>query len=106
MIERKAFFISGESLANIEHEKKILVIFDMNHDMVVGVETIRMEDEFHSTEELLLFLQRKYIRVIYVSEMDSNTESIFYSFGIVVKSDISPKDDRLFNSLYLSPPVF
>ena len=36
MIERKAFFISGERLTSIEHKKKILVIFDMSRDVVVG----------------------------------------------------------------------
>ena len=58
MIERKAFFISGERLTSIEHKKKILVIFDMSRDEVVGVETVDIEDRFVSTEELLLFLQK------------------------------------------------
>lgn len=106
MIERKAFFISGEKLTNIDSKKKILVIFDTNRDMVVGVETINMDDKFVSVEELLLFLQKKYIRVIYVSEMDNERENLFSKFGVSVKTAVMLKDDRLFNSLYFSPPVF
>ncbi|WP_436418377.1 hypothetical protein KCV26_07000 [Petrimonas sulfuriphila] len=60
MIERKAFFISGERLTRIEH-KKTVVIFDMSHDRVVGV---------------------------------------------AVKTAVALKNDRLFDSLYFSPPVF
>lgn len=106
MIERKAFFISAERLTNIENEKETLVIFDVNHDMVIGVETIYIKDKFVSIEELLLFLQRKYIRVIYVSEMDKKTEELFLKFGIVVKTARMPDNDRLFNSLYLSSQFF
>lgn len=106
MIERKAFFISGERLTSIEHKKKILVIFDMSRDEVVGVETVDIEDRFVSTEELLLFLQKKYIRVIYVSEIDSKTENLFLDSGLVVKTSMTIKNDKLFNSLYLSPPIF
>lgn len=61
MIERKAFFISGENLIRIEHQKKTVVIFDMSHDRVVGV---------------------------------------------AVKTAVALKNDRLFDSLYFSPPVF
>jgi hypothetical protein len=106
MIERKAFFISGESLTRIEHEKKTVVIFDMSHDRVVGVETISLKDKFVSAEELLLFLQKKYIRVIYVSEIDRETENLFSKFGVAVKTAVALKNDRLFDSLYFSPPVF
>ncbi len=106
MFERRAFFISAERLTNIENEKETLVIFDVNNDMVIGVETIHIKDKFVSTEELLLFLQRKYIRVIYVSEIDKKTEDLFLKFGMVVKTSGMPENDRLFNSLYLSPPHF
>jgi len=106
MFERRAFSISAERLTNIENEKETLVIFDVNNDMVIGVETIHIKDKFVSTEELLLFLQRKYIRVIYVSEMDNKTEALFLKFGMVVKTAGMLENDRLFNSLYLSPPLF
>jgi predicted Fe-Mo cluster-binding NifX family protein len=106
MIERKAFFISGSKLTSIAHEKETLVIFDMNNDSVVGVETVNIKNEYDSTEALLLFLQRRHIRVVYVSEMDSETKSKFSNSGIMVKTLLTLTDDWLFNSLYLLPPVF
>lgn len=106
MILRKAFFISAERLTSIENEKETLVIFDMNHDLVIGVETLYIKDKFASIEELLLFLQKKYIHVIYVSEMDNKTKSICYKYSVEVRMAPLQKEDKLFNSLYLLPPVF
>lgn len=106
MTERKAFFISDERLTTLDNEKRMLVIFDMSHDMVVGVETINMDDKFITIEELLLFLQKKYIHVIYVSEIDNEMENMLLNSGVSVKTAVTLKDDRLFNSLYFSPPVF
>lgn len=106
MTERKAFFISEEKLTTLDNEKKMLVIFDMSHDMVVGVETINIDDKFVSVEELLLFLQKKYIHVIYVSEIDNEMENMLSNSGVAVKTAATLKDDKLFNSLYLSPPIF
>lgn len=106
MTERKAFFISEEKLTTLDNEKKMLVIFDMSHDMVVGVETININGKFVSVEELLLFLQKKYIHVIYVSEIDNEMENMLLNSGVAVKTAVTLKDDKLFNSLYLSPPVF
>jgi hypothetical protein len=106
MTERKAFFISGDRLTNVTHEKETLVIFDLHNDMVAGVETVNIKNGPVSTEELLFFLRRKHIRTVCVSEMDSVTESMFLGSGIIVETLLTLKEDRLYNSLYLSPPVF
>ena len=106
MTERKAFFISGDRLTNVTHEKETLVIFDLHNDMVAGVETVNIKNGPVSTEELLFFLRRKHIRTVCVSEMDSVTESMFLGSGIIVETLLKLKEDRLYNSLYLSPPVF
>jgi isocitrate dehydrogenase len=87
-------------------EKGILVIFDLKNDMVTGVETVNMQDKYVSTEELLLFIQRKHVQTIYVSEMESEMTIMFSTYGIGVKTLSSLEDDRLFESLYLFPPAF
>jgi len=38
--------------------------------------------------------------------MDNKTEALFLKFGMVVKTAGMLENDRLFNSLYLSPPLF
>ncbi|MFA5651160.1 MAG: hypothetical protein WC914_08485 [Proteiniphilum sp.] len=107
MIKRKAFFISGTRLTNITREKEELVIFDLNNgDTVTRVETICVKDMHDSTEKLLLFLQRKHVRLVYVSEMDDETKSLFQKYGIQVKTLQEQECDWLCNTLYLSPPSF
>ena len=82
MIERKAIFISEDKLTNIFSENKTLVVFDLENNHVIGVETIVLKKKFNSTEEILHYLQRKYINLVYVSVMDIETEIKFSNFNI------------------------
>lgn len=106
MIERKAIFISEDKLTNIFSENKTLVVFDLENNHVIGVETIVLKKKFNSTEEILYYLQRKYINLVYVSEMDIETEIKFSNFNIKVKTESMLNDDKLLNTIYFSPPHF
>jgi len=59
MIERKAIFVSQDKLTNLHNENKILVIFDLEANRVVGVETIALKKMDMPTEVFLLYLRRK-----------------------------------------------
>lgn len=45
MIERKAIFVSQDKLTNLHNENIILVIFDLEANRVVGVETIAFKKD-------------------------------------------------------------
>lgn len=104
MIERIGIFILKDKLTNIYNDDKTLVIFDMRYNRVVGVETISFKKDFVSLEDFLIYLQRKYINLVYVSTMDIETKEKFKNYGIEVKTASTLDDDKLLNTLYLSPP--
>jgi hypothetical protein len=106
MIERKAIFFSKDKLTHLRNEDKILVIFDLEFNRVVGVETIAVKKIDMPMEEFLLYLRRIYINVVYVSTMDGETRNKFIEYGIEVKTAPMLENDKLLNTLYLSTPFF
>lgn len=106
MIERKAIFVSQDKLTNLHNENKILVIFDLEANRVVGVETIALKKMDMPTEVFLLYLRRIYINVVYVSTIDKETKDKFIKYGIEVKTASMLQNDKLLNTLYLSTPFF
>jgi hypothetical protein len=106
MIERKAIFFSKDKLTHLRNENKILVIFDLEFNRVVGVETITVKKIDMPMEEFLLYLRRIYINVVYVSTMDEETKNKFIYYGIEVKTASMLENDKLLNTLYLSTPFF
>lgn len=106
MIERKAIFFSKDKLTHLRNEDKILVIFDLEFNRVVGVETITVKKIDMPMEEFLLYLRRIYINVVYVSTMDEETKNKFIYYGIEVKTASMLENDKLLNTLYLSTPFF
>lgn len=106
MIERKAILVSKDKLTNLLGENKILVIFDLEANRVIGVETIALKKMNMPTEVFLLYLRRIYIDVVYVSTMDEKTKNKFIHYGIEVKTASMLENDKLLNTLYLTTPFF
>jgi len=104
MIERKAIFVSENRLTHLLNENKMLVIFDLEADRVVGVETIAFKKINVPMEELLLYLRKIYIDVVYVSTIDGETKNKFIKYGIEVKIASMLENDKLLNTLYLTTP--
>lgn len=107
MFERKAILISENKITNLDdNDNTRLVIFDLQDNRVVGVETIEMNKDFYCKDDLLIYLSRKYIKVIYLSTIDGITNSKCIKLGIEVKKVTSIEEDKLLSSLYLIPPFF
>jgi hypothetical protein len=107
MFERKAILISENKITNLDdNDNTRLVIFDLQDNRVVGVETIEMNKDLYCKYDLLIYLSRKYIKVIYLSTIDGITNSKCIKLGIEVKKVTSIEEDKLLSSLYLIPPFF
>ncbi|MCK9501343.1 MAG: hypothetical protein M0Q52_05810 [Lascolabacillus sp.] len=107
MFERKAILISENKITNLDdNDNTRLVIFDLQDNRVVGVETIEMNKDLYCKDDLHIYLSRKYIKVIYLSTIDGITNSKCIKLGIEVKKVTSIEEDKLLSSLYLIPPFF
>ena len=108
MFERKAILISENKITSFDNNDNIttLVIFDIEDNRVVGVETTVLNKDLFCKDELLIYLSRKYINVIYLSTIDGATNSKCIKLGIEVKKVSSIEEDKLLSSLYLMPPFF
>jgi len=107
MFERKAILISENKITNLDdNDNTRLVIFVLQDNRVVGVETIEMNKDLYCKDDLLIYLSRKYIKVIYLSTIDGITNSKCIKLGIEVKKVTSIEEDKLLSSLYLIPPFF
>jgi hypothetical protein len=65
-----------------------------------------MNKDLYCKDDLLIYLSRKYIKVIYLSTIDGITNSKCIKLGIEVKKVTSIEEDKLLSSLYLIPPFF
>ncbi len=60
MFERKAILISENKITNLDdNDNTRLVIFDLQDNRVVGVETIEMNKDLYCKYDLLIYLSRK-----------------------------------------------
>ena len=87
-------------MTNLYQEKVYVIIFSLEKNKVIGVESIELEGQ--SKESILRWLDRKYINEIYVSEIDNQTLYKINLLGIQVRTLETLEDDKLYNSMILS----
>ena len=100
MIMKIAVFLKNNELTMLHEAKAHVVIFNIDKDKVIGVENIVLEQQ--NIDSILIWLNRKSINQIYVSEIDSQIHRMINSHGIRVRTLRTLEDDKLYKTLALS----
>lgn len=96
-----AIFYENDKLSYLMGKKTKISIFDMQDEMVNGVENITIEPS--TMDQLMIALKGKYIDEVYVSEIDRESRNKLTAEGIKIKTAHMLRNDKLFNSLYILP---
>ena len=75
------------------------VLFDVEHDKVVGVETETLKSK--DVKELSFWALTKKVKEIYTPEVDEQVRTFFSKIGINIKRYDELSDDRLFQTFIL-----
>ena len=96
-----AVFIKNNELTVLHEDKVQVVIFNMLNDRVIAVENISLEKQ--TPDSTLNWLYHKAINQIYLSEIEDEMYDKIKSTGVLIRTAEMLKDDKLYNTLALSP---
>ncbi len=96
-----AIFYENNRLSYPTRKKMKISIFDIQNEIVNGVENITIEPG--TMDQLLVALKEKNIDEVYISEIDDESRNKLTTEGIKVKTADMLRNDKLFNSLYTLP---
>ncbi len=94
-----AVFLKNNELTVLHEDKVHVLIFNMLHGNVVGVENTSLEKP--TQDAILNWLNHKSINQIYLSEIDDDIYDKIKSTGVQIRTVEMLKDDKLYNSLAL-----
>ena len=96
-----AVFLKNNELTVLHEDKVHVVIFNMQNDKVVAVENTSLEKQ--TSDSILNWLYHKAINQIYLSEIEDDMYDKIKSTGVQVRTVEMLKEDKLYNTLALSP---
>lgn len=94
-----AIFYKNNRLSYPTGEKIKISIFDIQNEIVNGVENMTIEPG--TMDQLLVALKEKNIDEVCVSEIDEESRNKLTAEGIKIKTADMLRNDKLFNSLHI-----
>lgn len=96
-----AIFLKNNELTVLNETEVRVVIFDIEKDQVVGVESKNLERQ--SQDAIVSWLHSKSINQIYLLKIEDEIHNKIKLQGIQTKTLETLKDDRLYNTFAIFP---